>query len=232
MPSENTCSEINGKNVVKDTLGSDMKVVCGRKKKHHGFKEDPYIFLDICDPDWKEIKEFFELDSSFNGNCLLTRCQSKKKRNIYFCSEAIRDLVLLNEEKIKIINTGVKAFVRCENRLSNHPFRLAQEGLLTTNAFMGDNRRIEIGKDDFILLLNCIDPTKPPCINTLAESIQSRWKELEVGSCILKYVDDKFKLYTVAWRGKSSLRAYVDRNETIHILRLLKADLTKFGNIA
>lgn len=49
-----------------------------------------------------------------------------------------------------------------------------------------------------------------------------------MGSCILKYVDQRFTLYTVGWRGTSSLRAYVQKDETIHILRLLGADLSKF----
>lgn len=49
-----------------------------------------------------------------------------------------------------------------------------------------------------------------------------------MGSCILKYVDEAFTLFVVGWRGTSSLRAYVDRDETVHILRLLGADLSKF----
>lgn len=52
---------------------------------------------------------------------------------------------------------------------------------------------------------------------------------LGIGSCIIKYVDERFTLYIVGWRGTSSLRAYVDSNETLHILRLLGADLSKFG---
>lgn len=49
-----------------------------------------------------------------------------------------------------------------------------------------------------------------------------------MGSCILKYVNEAFTLFVVGWRGTSSLRAYVDRDETVHILRLLGADLSKF----
>lgn len=52
---------------------------------------------------------------------------------------------------------------------------------------------------------------------------------LAPGSCVLKYVDEKFTLYIVGWRGSSSLRAYVDQSDTIHILRLIGADLSKFG---
>lgn len=50
-----------------------------------------------------------------------------------------------------------------------------------------------------------------------------------IGSCILKYEDGHFTLFLVGWRGSSSLRAYVDSNETVHVLRLLGADISKFG---
>lgn len=41
-------------------------------------------------------------------------------------------------------------------------------------------------------------------------------------------MDEAFTLHVVGWRGTSSLRAYVDKDETVHILRLLGADLSKF----
>ncbi|XP_030382106.1 tRNA (cytosine(34)-C(5))-methyltransferase [Scaptodrosophila lebanonensis] len=199
-----------------------------KRRRLHGYKEDPYVFFAEGDADYKSMKEFYELDDSLNERCLLTRCVTEKKKNVYYCSDAIRDLVQLNEHNIKIINTGVKAFVRCENRHTVHPYRLAQEGLQTTNAFIGNSRRIEVQRDDLILLLNCTDPTKPPSTLELKEATQERCKELGVGSCILKYVDPNFTLFVVGWRGTSSLRAYVDSDETVHILRLLGADLRKF----
>ncbi|KAH8419700.1 hypothetical protein KR009_001305 [Drosophila setifemur] len=199
-----------------------------KRKRMHGYKEDPYVFFAQDDPDYQAIKEFYQLDGSLSQRCLLTRCLTEKKKNIYYCSDPIRDLVLNNEHTIKIINTGVKTFVRCENRHTVHPYRLAQEGLQTSNAFMGDSRRIQVEREDLVLLLNCTDPTKPPSTLELKPETQQRCKELGVGSCILKYVDERFTLYVVGWRGTSSLRAYVQRDETIHILRLLGADLGKF----
>uniref|UniRef100_A0A1A9WT17 tRNA (cytosine(34)-C(5))-methyltransferase n=1 Tax=Glossina brevipalpis TaxID=37001 RepID=A0A1A9WT17_9MUSC len=211
--------------------GEEKSIPWGPQRKRrrlHGYKEDPYVFFEENDHDWKEMQEFFDLDSSLNYRCLLTRCVTEKKKNVYYCSELIRDLVLLNEDSIKIINTGVKAFARCENRHTDHPFRLAQEGLQTTNAFMGPKRRVEIDKDDLILLLKCTDPTKPPSTTLLKESTQERCKELSVGSCIIKYTDKRFTLNVVGWRGTSSLRAYVDKNETMHIMRLLGVDPSEF----
>ncbi|XP_037885919.1 tRNA (cytosine(34)-C(5))-methyltransferase isoform X2 [Glossina fuscipes] len=199
-----------------------------KRRRLHGYKEDPYVFFEENDHDWKEMREFFDLDCSLNYRCLLTRCVTEKKKNVYYCSELIRDLVLLNEDSIKIINTGVKAFARCENRHTDYPFRLAQEGLQTTNAFMGPKRRVEINKDDLILLLKCTDPTKPPSTTLLQESTQERCQQLSVGSCIIKYTDQRFTLNVVGWRGTSSLRAYVDKNETMHIMRLLGVNPSEF----
>ncbi|XP_068154387.1 tRNA (cytosine(34)-C(5))-methyltransferase [Drosophila tropicalis] len=199
-----------------------------KRRRLHGYKEDPYVFFGQNDADYDNIKEFYQLDEALEKTCLLTRCLTEKKKNIYYCSEPIRDLVVNNEHNIKIINTGVKTFVRCENRHTVHPYRLAQEGLQTSNAFMGQTRRIEVEREDLVLLLNCTDPTKPPSTLELKPATQQRCKELGVGSCILKYVDEAFTLFVVGWRGTSSLRAYVDKDETIHILRLLRADLSKF----
>lgn len=87
-----------------------------KKGRLHGYKEDPYVFFKEDEKVWRTLKAFYNLSDSFNPLCLLTRSISDKKKNIYFCSEAVRDLLQLNEESIKIINTGVKTFVRCDNR--------------------------------------------------------------------------------------------------------------------
>lgn len=87
-----------------------------KKGRLQGYKEDPYVFFKEDEEVWRTIKSFYNLSDNFNPLCLLTRSVSDKKKNIYFCSEAVRDLLQLNEESIKIINTGVKTFVRCDNR--------------------------------------------------------------------------------------------------------------------
>lgn len=148
------------------------------RRRLHGYKEDPYVFFGDNDADYESIKQFYQLDKSLNKRCLLTRCRTERKKNIYFCSDSIRDLVLHNEQNIKIINTGIKTFVRCENRHTSHPYRLAQEGLQTSNAFIGDNRRIQLERDDLVLLLNCTDPTKPPSTKELSPEAQQRCNEL------------------------------------------------------
>lgn len=201
-----------------------------KKRRLHGFKEDPFVFFKPEDNDvWESIRTFYEIDEKFNPENLLTRSYGGKKKNIYFCSEQIRELVIKNEHAIKIINTGVKVFARCDNKNMKCAFRLAQEGLPTTNDFIGEGRRIHLEKNDLIVLLQSTNPTKPPAHNELSEATQARIENVTGGSCVLHYDDDKLSLTLVGWRGTHSLRAYIDTNETIHMLRLLGADLSKYG---
>lgn len=94
-----------------------------KKRRLHGYKEDPYVFFQEDEDVWTHIKSFYNLNDDFKPTCLLTRSVSDKKKNIYFCSEQVRNLLLSNQDSIKIINTGVKTFVRCDNRNMKCSFR-------------------------------------------------------------------------------------------------------------
>lgn len=120
---------------------------------------------------------------------------------------------------------------------------------------IGQCRRVNICKEDLIALLNNTDPTKPPPLPTLSLETQENVKDLGMsfkvlmifltkeqkkksiysslrsagGSCVLRYSDEKLTISLVGWRGQTSLRAYTDASDTCHMLRLLGADLSKYG---
>lgn len=109
--------------------------------------------------------------------CLLVRCHEGKKKNIYFTSPAIRDIVISNENTVKMINTGVKTFVRCDNKNMNCAFRLAQEGLQSIVRYISDKRKLQISKQDLIMLLQSDDPHAPPEIVKFSSETQQRLKD-------------------------------------------------------
>lgn len=51
---------------------------------------------------YNSFRDFYNVDPALNPTLLLTRCKEGKKKNIYFTSPAVRDIVLNNEEKIKV----------------------------------------------------------------------------------------------------------------------------------
>ncbi|XP_071567263.1 tRNA (cytosine(34)-C(5))-methyltransferase isoform X1 [Temnothorax nylanderi] len=222
----------------KRTLEEEKKSREPQKKRRRivGYREDPFVFFkDETEDVWQSIKDFYGISDDLDPRCLLVRCREGKKKNIYFTSPAIRDIVISNENRVKMINTGVKTFVRCDNKNMNCAFRLAQEGMHSIIRYISDNRKLEISKEDLIMLLQNDEPHTPPEIVKLSSNTQERLKEFATGSCILLYKEEKtdnlnrLNLQLVGWRGIMSLRAYVPTCDAIHSLRLLGADCSKFG---
>jgi tRNA (cytosine34-C5)-methyltransferase len=201
-----------------------------KKKKRipYGFKEDPFVFFEESEEIYASLKKFYELSEDFIPKNLLTRCKVGKKKNIYFVSDAIRQIIQNNENHIKLINSGVKTFSRCDNRNMICSFRLAHEGLHNVDAFIGQPRRLILEKSDVVTLLNNLDPLNPPQQQDLSETAQKQLESLGAGSCIVTYQEEHLKLKFVGWKGTKSLRAYVDTHDSVHMLRLLGADISKY----
>ncbi|XP_055298794.1 tRNA (cytosine(34)-C(5))-methyltransferase [Sitodiplosis mosellana] len=204
-----------------------------KKRRIYGYKEDPFVFFTEEEPVWQGIQSFFDIDNdkldAFKPTQLLTRSLVGKKKNIYFCSQAVKELVQANEENVKIINTGVRVFARCDHRHMRCEFRLANEGLEAIYDVIGDRRRIDVTKNDMISLLEHNDAQNPPPLEMLSQQVNERMQNIEAGSCLLVYTDEAgFTLKAVGWKGAKSLRAYIDLNDSIHLLRLLGADVSKF----
>ncbi|KAL1513776.1 hypothetical protein ABEB36_003141 [Hypothenemus hampei] len=206
-----------------------------KRRRKDVYREDPYVFFKDDEPIWEDIKKFYNISDQFNAKCLLTRCHEGKKKNIYLTSAGIRDLVLSNQDNIKFINTGVKVFVRCDNKNMKCPFRIANDGLESIYSYIGEQRKITIEKEDLITLLVNNDPQKSPAITSLSKSIQDQVENLSPGSCVLMYTeksendqDPPMQLYISGWRGTSSLRCYTMQHSTVHLLRLLGGDVSKY----
>lgn len=119
-------------------------------------------------------RKFYGISDDLDPRCLLVRCHEGKKKNIYFTSPAIRDIVLSNEDNVKMINTGVKTFVRCDNKNMKCAFRLAQEGMRSIFSYVSDTRKVEVCKEDLIMLLQNDDPHTPPEIEKMSKETQTR----------------------------------------------------------
>jgi len=178
-----------------------------------------------------QIHKYYGLSPEISYKNFLTRCADEtKKNNIYMTTAGVRDVVEHNKEKVKIINTGVKAFAKCENKGATCDFRLAQEGALSVVPFIGPSRRIHPSKSDLEILLSSEDMDKPPEIENLSKQFQEELVRIETGSVALVYSEPNSALTVevVGWKGKESVRAYVPRNDRLHYLRLIGADTSRF----
>ncbi|BET02637.1 NOL1/NOP2/sun family [Nesidiocoris tenuis] len=211
-------------------VGDDEKPKPKRPQKEkrrdvRGYREDPFVFFKGDEDIWKSMESFYALEG-LDPKCLLTRCLVGKKRHIYMTSPAVKELVDLNQDKIKIINTGVKVFSRCDNKRMRCEFRLTQEGLFRIEAHI-HARRIALPEKDLVTLLENHDPNNPPHITSFTEETQKLCEGVDEGSCVLDH-DGTFKISIVGWRGGKSLRAYISKDDAMHYLRLFGVDTSRY----
>ena len=93
----------------------------------------------------------------------LTRCRDTSKKNtLYFTSKLVRNLICTNADRVKIINAGVKAFAKCENKGALCNVRLSQEGALMTLPFFGQSYHLPNKErhTNHIIIIRHRPPTK------------------------------------------------------------------------
>ncbi|XP_019376533.1 PREDICTED: tRNA (cytosine(34)-C(5))-methyltransferase isoform X2 [Gavialis gangeticus] len=222
---------------VQDSLNSECEQskkdgVCGpppsKRMKLFGFKEDPFVFLSEDDPLFPSIQKFYALDPSFPKMNLLTRTQEGKKRHLYMVSKELRNVLVNNSEKMKVINTGIKVWSRnSDGEQFGCAFRLAQEGIYTLYPFI-NARIINVCIDDVKVLLT----QENPFLSKFSNETQKLVKDMAMGSIVLRYDPDPDKLDTLqcpvvlcGWHGKTSLRAFVPKNERLHYLRMMGVEV-------
>ncbi len=76
------------------------------KKKNCGHPLSNAIYF--CDPTtmvsfyFVKPREFYGISDKMNPTLLLTRCKEGKKKNIYFTSPTVRDLTMMNADRVAV----------------------------------------------------------------------------------------------------------------------------------
>uniref|UniRef100_A0A4W6FMR7 tRNA (cytosine(34)-C(5))-methyltransferase n=1 Tax=Lates calcarifer TaxID=8187 RepID=A0A4W6FMR7_LATCA len=206
--------------------------VCGppplKKMRLFGYKEDPFVFLTEDDPVFTTIQSFYDLSPGFPKLNVLTRTHEGKKRHLYMVSKELRNVLLNNSERMKVINTGVKVWSRnSDGEEFGCAFRLAQEGIYTLQPYIR-SRIIRVSVEDIKVLLT----QENPFLSKLEDDAHAQAKKLGMGSIVLKYIpnpnnpaEPQCPIQLCGWRGKTSIRAFVPRNERFHYLRMLGVEV-------
>ncbi|KPM08675.1 tRNA (cytosine(34)-C(5))-methyltransferase-like protein [Sarcoptes scabiei] len=231
------------------TITSTNESTKKRKRKYLGHREDPFSFLDPNDPDWISLKNYYQFSETLGSKQFAHRCsRNGKRRNIYYLSEKAADFIRTNDQTIKIITAGCRAFNRVDVNKIACSFRITQEGIPSIFPYFARNlslydplkhsdpRKFKILRFD----LDCfVELLKSEDLKTeqLSEKIREQISSIESGCCILYtviYNNDtslnglkKFLLPICVWKGKNSLRAYVAKNERVHLLRLCGYESTQ-----
>lgn len=108
-------------------------------------------------------------------------------------------------------------------------FRLSQEGLLSLFTFLKQESLVYINQEEITKILsNELVP-----MDEFKAETREKFAKINSGSCILVYqqVQDNNNLLLpiCAWKGVTSMKAYIAKNEKIHLLRVCGANVDHIG---
>ncbi|CAF0846563.1 unnamed protein product [Rotaria sp. Silwood1] len=198
-----------------------------KRARYH--RENPFIFFEEKDIKgfWQEISEFFGVHPSFPADQLMTRIASDSGRNIYFVSDSLKQIVTLNQDRIKFINMGVRLLVRTDlrNDKDKRSLRLAQEGIAIINNYFS-KRHIQLEQQDLLLLLSHAHTHFANLSESVRNQIQNMSDDLGSLICLynIKQHDLDIPIIFVSWRGRNSLRPFVSHSSRKFYFALCNID--------
>ncbi|XP_062585030.1 RNA cytosine-C(5)-methyltransferase NSUN2-like, partial [Saccostrea cucullata] len=127
------------------------------------------------------------------------------------------------------INLGVKVFGRSKSPLvPDCDYRIAQEGLVTMRNLL-TKRSVVLTRDDFILAMT----KENPMFKDFSLDGSQKFHKMDTGSIVLLYKGSDSAtrpacdLVICGWRGKTSVRAFINSGLRFHYLRLFSEKLAE-----
>ncbi|VDN50185.1 unnamed protein product [Dracunculus medinensis] len=194
-------------------------------KRRKIYKEEPFIFLANDDDRWKDISQYYGVKDSFRSQNLFGRiADSERRRTLYYVNDSARRFIQYNN-KIKIINAGLRMFGRVESKFVECRFRLSQDGVKVILPYI-TKRILNIDVEDMYNLLQTTGKFIPREKLKCSEKLNL----FTPGSLVLVCSIDGMQNVVCTWLGSKTISPFVGKEESIHMIRMLGYDTTEMEN--
>lgn len=184
--------------------------------------EEPFIFLPEDNAELKKCWPFYGFADNFPKDCTLVRnATGEPLRTIYYVSPAIKELLNIDDQKLKIIHAGIKLFISQRNDSGDCPWRVQNESLQTIKQYIGEERQATCNLE---LLKYLFQAGFPRLADIKQEGIDPEFVEkletLDEGCVFLnvKRGNDLEDLFLPLWKGKSNVNLMVNKKDTHELL--------------
>jgi hypothetical protein len=175
------------KNIKVTAETENQENVVVKSKGWMGEIEAPFMFLDKDDAVVKACCDIYGLDPSFPRDLFVVRSEKQEQdySSIYIVSDFAKTvLTSRNAESLKVVNTGVKAFVKNGGKnFSQCPYRICSEGVPTVAPHLAKERQVPLSLDDLVIMIK----HEYPKFSEFSLKGQEQLAALNHGSCILSF---------------------------------------------
>lgn len=184
--------------------------------------EEPFVFVDPEHEALKTCWSFYGIDDKFDRNtCLVRNGTGEPTRVVYTVSPSLRDLIKANDERLKMIYSGVKLFVAQRSDIECS-WRIQSESLPIMRHHMSSDRIIKANTEMLKLLLLEAFPTfEDLSKDNLDADFVSKMKELTSGCAFVDVQRDdpkKENLFLPVWKGTKCINLMVSKEDTHELL--------------
>ncbi|VEU21708.1 DEKNAAC102653 [Brettanomyces naardenensis] len=182
--------------------------------------EEPFSYIESDQEELVKCWNFYEISDEFPKDCTMVRnATGEPMRSIYFTAPVIKKIIQCNEEKLKLIYSGVKLFVSQKN--VDCPWRIQNDSVAVVKNYMPKTRQLVGNMKLFKILLE----ESYPSVELLKQAdvdpdfVEAIEKAPE-GSCFLNInrgAGDE-ELLLPMWKGKVHLNLMVDKHEKAELL--------------
>jgi hypothetical protein len=174
-------------------------------------EEEDFIPLD--DSIWPPIIEEFGISSDFPKEQYMARASGEAKV-LYFIAKSIKEQLIERgiQNRVTVINSGLKAFERCSIAESRNKYRISQEAIQFVLPYM-TKRVIVASADDFYKC--CAKGFME--FGVYSQEFQNKIGELAPGSFVVLLDghenDMAKKMFLVMWKRSNAIECFVSKVE-------------------
>ena len=208
------------------------------------FRDDPFHSLDETSELVQEFIKTFEVTSEFPAGSFMVRSENGRQNAAYMVSSKVRDIVNSNEDNLKIVNAGIKAFCRHGANNAADKFgadtctlRLHSEFLSILFPYVKNSSRvIDVPLTDLLKML----PDNFPLMSGMGSQTQQRLEGIAAGGAVVVHYPNqsendfkpdvplKYPIVIPIWRAKTSVNVMLDKHQRLSLAsRLMGANEAK-----
>ncbi|EDO19460.1 hypothetical protein Kpol_1002p109 [Vanderwaltozyma polyspora DSM 70294] len=193
-----------------------------KEKLPRDANEEPFVFIDSEHESLKSCWNFYGIDNIFDRTtCLVRNATGEPTRVVYTVCPALKDIIKANEDRLKIIYSGVKLFVSQRSDIEC-PWRIQSEALPIMKHHMQSDRIVQGSLE----LLKFLLQESFPSFDGISEQkvddeFVTKMRDLSSGCCFLEVKregDEVESLFLPVWKGSKCINLMVCKEDTHELL--------------
>ncbi|SCU99888.1 LANO_0F04192g1_1 [Lachancea nothofagi CBS 11611] len=210
-----------------ETDAAPVATATKKEKLPRDANEEPFVFLDPKHAELEKCWSFYGIDEKFEkSSCLVRNAAGEPTRVIYYVSSSLKNIIEGNDDRLKLVYSGVKLFVSQRSDIECS-WRIQNEALQIMKHHMNSSRVVEANTECLkMLLIESFPRFEDMEKSHIDDDFLVKMKSLSAGCAFIsvKRGEDKEDMFLPLWNGSKCVNLMVCKESTQELLHRLFGD--------